>query len=248
MKAKTFMLGMLIGIHTGVIGFIYMEHKYGAAKAIPLQFHQRPTERLAQHRPKPEERPLGKAVNSAISYFNQFKDWFVGKEEDRDVQKATLVIERVSSEFDVRTAHLASASTLDLFFQGTLEGLGEVFVEAGKENGISPFFLAAIALHESGNGSSSIARRCNNPMGILIDGKAPRSFESTEEAVRYMAARLNSKLYIGSGHTTVAEIQKIYCPVGAKNDPKSLNKYWLSGITTWMNRLCLEETSKVASR
>ncbi|MFA6050404.1 MAG: glucosaminidase domain-containing protein [Candidatus Paceibacterota bacterium] len=165
------------------------------------------------------------------------------KEVRQAPSKAIIVLEAVTTDFDTRTRHIATARTLDHFFEGTLAGQGEVFIEAGRKTGRSPFFLAAIAMHESGNGKSRFSKEFNNPMGILVGGKTPRVFGSTEEAVNFMADRLCSGLY--KDRYTVEEIQKRYCPVGAVNDPTGLNKHWLAGVTKWMNRFCQKEIEMI---
>jgi mannosyl-glycoprotein endo-beta-N-acetylglucosaminidase len=51
-----------------------------------------------------------------------------------------------------------------------LEGTAEVFIEAGKEYGVNALYLIAHALHETGNGTSSLAQ------GIKVNGKTVYNF------------------------------------------------------------------------
>ncbi len=53
-----------------------------------------------------------------------------------------------------------------------------------------------------------------------------------DECIEYSAKLLAGKIY--RKNPTIAGVQKIYCPVGAANDPKGINKYWLSGVMSKM--------------
>lgn len=116
-----------------------------------------------------------------------------------------------------------------------LGGLGQysqAFYDAGKKYGVDPKLLMAIAMHESGKGTSPAFRRKNNAMGISPNGGGPRSFSSVEESIDY-AARLLKKHYLDKGLTTIAAIGGKYAPAGAGNDPHGLNKHWVSGVSKY---------------
>ncbi|MHB9943570.1 beta-N-acetylglucosaminidase [Clostridium sporogenes] len=49
--------------------------------------------------------------------------------------------------------------------KGVLEGKGQVFIDAGKENNVSPIYLVAHALLETGNGTSILAK------GVVVNGR-----------------------------------------------------------------------------
>ncbi len=49
--------------------------------------------------------------------------------------------------------------------KGVLEGKGQVFIDAGKESNVSPIYLVAHALLETGNGTSTLAK------GVVVNGK-----------------------------------------------------------------------------
>jgi mannosyl-glycoprotein endo-beta-N-acetylglucosaminidase len=48
--------------------------------------------------------------------------------------------------------------------KGSLEGTGQAFIDAGKKYGINEAYLIAHTLHETGNGTSTLAK------GIMVDG------------------------------------------------------------------------------
>lgn len=116
-----------------------------------------------------------------------------------------------------------------------LGGLGQysqAFYDAGRKHGVDPKLLMAIAMHETGKGTSAAFLRKNNAMGISPGGGGPRSFDSVEESIDY-AARLLKKHYLDQGLTTIAAIGGKYAPAGAGNDPRGLNRHWVSGVSKY---------------
>lgn len=78
-----------------------------------------------------------------------------------------------------------------------LAGLGHAFYGAEKKHGINGVILAAICAHESGWGTSRLAREKNNLAGLgAYDGRecaCGMTFESREECVMYLARLLRDK-------------------------------------------------------
>lgn len=122
---------------------------------------------------------------------------------------------------------------------GVLQGTGSLFEKYGKKYGIDPALLAAISIHETGNGSSPAARNKNNIGGMMdpsTNWSTLQSFNSIEAGIEAMAKNLK-KNYIDQGITDIASIGSKYAPVGAKNDPKGQNKYWVNGVSKYYNQL-----------
>ena len=69
---------------------------------------------------------------------------------------------------------------------------------------------------ETGNGTSSAFRNKKNAMGVRPNGGGPRSFETVEAGIDYIARQL-ARNYLGQGLTTIAAIGKKYAPPGASN-------------------------------
>lgn len=116
-----------------------------------------------------------------------------------------------------------------------LGGLGQysqAFYDAGRKYGVDPKLLMAIAMHETGKGTSAAFLRKNNAMGISPNGGGPRAFSSVEESINY-AARLLRKNYLDQGLTTIPAIGGKYAPAGAGNDPRGLNKHWVNGVSKY---------------
>ena len=118
---------------------------------------------------------------------------------------------------------------------GKLSGTSAHFINAGKKYDLDPNFLSAIAIHETGNGSSRAVNEKNNVAGMM--GKnGLRSYDSLEESIFDMARNLRQN-YLNQGKTTIAEIGAKYAPVGAGNDPTGLNNHWVTGVNRQLNKL-----------
>ncbi|MBQ6941657.1 MAG: glucosaminidase domain-containing protein [Akkermansia sp.] len=118
---------------------------------------------------------------------------------------------------------------------GGLAPYYRAFVDAARRNDLDPNLLMAIAMHETGRGTSSAFRNKKNAMGVS-DRRGPVTFRSVEQSIYYMAEQLR-KHYVGKGLTTIEQIGKKYAPVGAGNDPKGLNKHWVTGVARYMDEL-----------
>lgn len=73
----------------------------------------------------------------------------------------------------------------------TMTGTGQMFVNVEKKTGVNAVFLAALALHESGGGTSRIYKDKNNLYGFgAYDGTPYQSaytFDTPEEGTLYVA-------------------------------------------------------------
>lgn len=103
------------------------------------------------------------------------------------------------------------------------------FEEAGAKYGIDPKFLAAISMHETGNGTSPAFRNKNNAMGIS-DASGPTAQSSVEDSIFKMARSLARPGGHYEGRNTIPDIGAKYAPKGAGNDPRGLNKFWADGV------------------
>lgn len=128
-------------------------------------------------------------------------------------------------------------STFDLnSLPPSLQPYGQTFLEAGQQTGIDPALLAAISMHETANGKSSAFRNKNNAMGIS-NASGPIAFNSVEESIFQQARTLARPTGPYAGKKTIAEIGAVYAPIGAGNDPTSLNQYWTKGVTKFYQQL-----------
>lgn len=118
----------------------------------------------------------------------------------------------------------------------SLQQYESAFRRAGEKYGVDPDLLMAIAIHETGNGTSSAFRNKKNAMGVSPNGGGPRSFETVEAGIDYMARQL-ARNYLSQGLTTIAAIGKKYAPPGASNDPRGLNSHWVKGVSEYYFQL-----------
>ncbi|MCH4827613.1 glucosaminidase domain-containing protein [Planococcus halocryophilus] len=124
---------------------------------------------------------------------------------------------------------------LDNTLDGKLSGTAAHFINAGKKYDLDPNLLSAIAIHETGNGSSRAVNDKNNVAGMM--GKnGLRSYASVEDSIFDMARNLRQN-YLNEGKDTIAKIGAKYAPVGAANDPTGLNNHWTKGVSSQYSKL-----------
>lgn len=169
-----------------------------------------------------------------ISLVDAFRSMAANTKKIFAPKASPVKVVTLSKDYNIHNHSIVASGRLDMFFSGVLKGKGEKFLSEARKNNICPLFLAAIAMHESANGKSNFARYRNNVFGIYLKGKY-HSFESVDECIEYAAKLLAGRIY--SKNPTIVGVQRIYCPVGAKNDPKGVNKYWLNGVMDKMKLL-----------
>jgi hypothetical protein len=128
-----------------------------------------------------------------------------------------------------------SPEKLNQVLDGKLQGMGQVFIQAGKLYNVDPALLAAISQHETGNGKSHAANEKNNIAGMM-GANGLKSYSSVEASIMDMARNL-SKNYLGEGLTSISKIGAKYAPIGADNDPTGLNNDWVKGVTHYYHQL-----------
>ena len=104
---------------------------------------------------------------------------------------------------------------------------------------IFPAMLAAIAMHETGNGTSNAVRSYNNPGGLMnprTNWSTLQRYGSLEQGIDAMARNLKRN-YIDKGLTSIPAIGRKYAPVGAANDPRGLNQHWANGVQHYLQRI-----------
>lgn len=134
----------------------------------------------------------------------------------------------------------SNTSGINSQLKGALANSGPLFEDAGKAYGIDPALLAAISMHETGNGNSRAVQVKHNPAGIMgKDGL--KTYPSLKDGIFDMARNLR-KNYIDEGITSIADIGAKYAPIGADNDPGNLNSYWVKGVQSYYNQLTNQVT------
>lgn len=118
---------------------------------------------------------------------------------------------------------------------GVFSGIGDVFLEVAADQRIDPVLMAAIALHETGHGTSSAVVEKKNPGGLM--GKnGLMVFGTLEEGLASMGKTLHNRI-IKDGLVTIADLGSVYAPIGASNDPTNLNSHWVPNVTKVVSSL-----------
>lgn len=115
-----------------------------------------------------------------------------------------------------------------------MAGTGDAFVAEGREHGVDPAFLVAIAGAESGFGLylySEGGDVCTyNAFNWFYGPTWPQSdFDSWRQAIARVAEGLAGSLYYGSGLYSVEAIAPRYCPDGTGD--------WIANVTAFMTAL-----------
>lgn len=115
------------------------------------------------------------------------------------------------------------------------------FVEAGKQYGVDPGTLAAIAMHETGRGTSKAFQEGQNAMGVS-DAKGWVSFAArggVRGSIYKMSKTISQSDFYKDARSdqSLASIGKNYAPAGAGNDPNNLNRFWVDGVSKFRKEL-----------
>ena len=120
-------------------------------------------------------------------------------EAERDLLREQLDLYRDQLRImDTRLAELEALLNLTSALEDTgMAGLGPALVAAEAETGVNAVLLAAICAHESGWGTSPLARDKNNLAGLgAYDGReysAGMAFATREESVMFLARLIARK-------------------------------------------------------
>jgi beta-N-acetylglucosaminidase len=136
---------------------------------------------------------------------------------------------------DLRKPSGVTAAQIDSVFSTRLQGLGRACIIAERVYGVNAAFLAAIVIHESGNGSSRIAKEKNNLVGFAAYTSRPfasaRSFATQDESIYALARLLSSKYLDPEGRYfegyRVKDINAHYAE----------DKGWYRDVGAWMTRI-----------
>lgn len=146
---------------------------------------------------------------------------------DTSIQELSKIENAIQTKENSKAVSGPLADKLNEEFEGVLAGKGEDIVAAAEKYGIDPALFAAIIKQETGSGRSIDEH--NNPGGIM-GSSGLRTYSSIDEGLDSMASLLK-RGYYDEGRTTPDTIGPKYCPVGASNDPGSLNQYWIPNVT-----------------
>lgn len=163
---------------------------------------------------------------------------FVPNQQGMNIAKATYSPTYPNSQVPLAYG-TSNTSVLNGPLKGALENSGPLFQEAGQTYGVNPALLAAISMHETGNGNSRAVQVKHNPAGMMgKDGL--KTYASLKDGIYDMARNLRRN-YIDEGKTSIADIGAKYAPIGAENDPGNLNSYWVKGVQYYYDQLTKQQ-------
>ena len=100
-----------------------------------------------------------------------------------------------------------------------LENAGNDFFDLGKSYDLDPAFAVAVAMHESGKGTSDACKNKNNCFGIMEGGQI-KEFDSIKEGIKYFYENIEN--YISLGQDTP---EKISCFKDGKYAPDQFRNH-----------------------
>lgn len=120
--------------------------------------------------------------------------------------------------FSLKQPSGLTADIINQVLDGTpLEGLGDAYIKAEKETGVSALFLLGVSVHESKWGNSKFARERNNIFGYKAYDSDPdktKWFSSKEECILIVAKCLSENYLVADGKyyngTTLQAVNKRY--------------------------------------
>lgn len=156
-----------------------------------------------------------------------------------DAKKASL-LDGLQKKLPVRASAFSprgfEAADISGNLPVALRAHSQDYLDAAKEYGLNPRFLAAVSAFETSGGTSKAFREKNNAMGIS-DNDGPVALANVRESIFRQAKTLARGDGPYKNAKTVDEFGAIYAPVGAGNDPRGTNAGWAEGVKAWLARL-----------
>lgn len=106
---------------------------------------------------------------------------------------------------------------------GVMSGKGETYARLSIEKGMDPYLITAISIHETGNGTSKLARNNYNLGGIKCSSGYYCSYASVEDGISSYI-NLIYKNYFSKGLVTVEQMASKYAQSSAW--PNTVNKWY----------------------
>lgn len=137
------------------------------------------------------------------------------KEEEKEEKENKVEAQSESGKVNKKSADnsVYTAEQFDKEFakqKGVLRGTGQKFIDYANKYDIDAALAVAIAVEESGRGTSKLARNNFNFFGMKAASGGWRKFNSVEEGIEGGISYISRK-YISQGITNIQDIGKIYC-------------------------------------
>lgn len=159
----------------------------------------------------------------------------INQQKQSEAKQEQATIQNSCSDSSLRLSITNDSKTtminkINRFFEGTpMEGLGSAFVNAGIQNNIDPYFVAAITMQESSGGE--FVGNSHNAWGRKALGGGWMSFDSWRDGIfnesKYLATN-----YLDEGLNSIHSISYKYCP-----EPRA---QWEAGVTGFQRQIANE--------
>lgn len=119
-----------------------------------------------------------------------------------------------------------------------LDSVSCKIAETGEKMGLNEeqvLISIAISKWETGTYTSEAFHKKNNVGGMMCNNGLI-TYKSLDDGINAFVNNLKNN-YFDIGLNTLEKIQPKYCPIGAENDPKGLNKHWLGGTNRMLSEL-----------
>lgn len=146
----------------------------------------------------------------------------------RKSQSLTAKYEGTAQELDVLISRLLEKTGGDKT-KNPLYGKGKSFIESGEKHHVNPSVLVAIAMHESGRGTSAMAKTRNN-IGGLIGKKGAIKFDRVEDCIESMARTIEK--HTKNDILTIEQLGR-----SGKYCAKSVGDRWADNVLFYINKL-----------
>jgi beta-N-acetylglucosaminidase len=142
------------------------------------------------------------------------------KEEKRDTVSRgnSNRLHNININMDLREKSNLTIEEFDKALTGTkLEGLSKAYINAESIHGINALFIAGVSAHESGWGTSALAKNKNNLFGFQAydnNVSSAKKFSNKEECIDYVAGYIARNYLNKNGRYhhgfTIGSINKSY--------------------------------------
>lgn len=104
-------------------------------------------------------------------------------------------------------------------YKSPAAGTGQTFYDLGVQYGINPAIALAFYIHESSAGTAGVAVETRSIGNIICAGYVTcssgfRSYSNWHDSIEDWYRLISSEYIEGRGHTTIADVIPVYCPIG----------------------------------
>lgn len=166
-------------------------------------------------------------IDLELNFDNIMDEKDAGKEESKEDTSNS----QATSSRD--WGHGVTKEQLDKVLGGKLAGMGATFLKYANMYKVNPAIVAAISMHETGNGTSRLAREQNNFFGMRKKDGSWMKFSSPEEGIRRGISNI-ARNYVNKGKKSLNSMVGVYAEGGGN---------WVPEISKFYNKITGQNVS-----